>query len=155
MAPYLRPLLFLAFVGNLSLAVFMETDVFFSFRPLGLVQSISYQIGVPALCLVYAVGITLLFQHATWRRRLDIFAPLGRMALTNYLVQTLICIPIFYGIGLGFSGRVGAFASSLLAFGIVFAQAFTSRWWLERFLFGPFEWLWRSLTYGKLQPMRR
>ena len=154
LAPYLLPLLLLGFVGNLSLAVFMETDVFFSFRPLGIVQSVSYQIGVPALCLLYAVGISSLFQHATWRRRLEIFAPLGRMALTNYLVQTFICIPFFYGIGLGFYGRVGAAASSLLAFGIVLAQAFASRWWLERFRYGPFEWLWRSLTYGRMQPMR-
>ena len=77
------------------------------------------------------------------------------MALSNYLAQTLFGVGLFYGIGLGIGprfGLVGAFATWLLLFG---AQVVASGWWLARFRFGPAEWAWRSLTYGRRQPMRR
>ena len=87
-----------------------------------------------------------------WRRRLMWFAPVGRMALTNYLAQTVICIAIFYGGGL--VGRVGALFGLLIALVIFPLQMAWSAWWLARFRFGPMEWLWRSAAYGRLQPMR-
>jgi uncharacterized protein len=81
-------------------------------------------------------------------------APLGRMAFTNYLAQSLIFGWVFYGYGLGLFGRVGT--SAALAFGIAVyaAEAILSRWWLHGHNFGPVEWLWRSLMYGVPQPMR-
>jgi uncharacterized protein len=81
-------------------------------------------------------------------------APIGRMAFTNYLAQSLIFGWVFYGYGLGLFGQVRA--SAALAFGVAVyaAQAIFSRWWLKRYKFGPVEWLWRSLTYGAPQPMR-
>ncbi len=81
-------------------------------------------------------------------------APLGRMAFTNYLAQSLIFGWAFYGYGFGFFGQLGA--STALAFGIAVygAQVIFSRWWLTRYNFGPVEWLWRTLMYGHLQPMR-
>lgn len=110
--------------------------------------------GSVALGVAYAAGFALLFLRPAWRRRLEVLAPVGRMALTNYLLQALVCVPVFYGFGLavgpwlGVPGRLATFA---LLFG---AQVVVSRWWLARFRFGPAEWLWRSLTYWQPQPMR-
>jgi uncharacterized protein len=81
-------------------------------------------------------------------------APLGRMAFTNYLLQSLIFGGIFYGYGLGLFGALGI-ASALALGGTVYViQVVLSRWWLRRFRFGPVEWLWRTLMYGMVQPMR-
>jgi uncharacterized protein len=76
------------------------------------------------------------------------------MAFTNYLVQSLIFGWVFYGYGLGLFGKLGA--SSALTFGVAVyvTQVFFSRWWLKRYQFGPVEWLWRTLMYGSLQPMK-
>ncbi len=108
-----------------------------------------------SLGLGYLAGFALLFQRAQWRRWLQPLVPVGRMALSNYLAQTLFGVGLFYGIGLGIGprfGLVGAVATWLLLFG---AQVVASGWWLARFRFGPAEWAWRSLTYGRRQPMRR
>ena len=79
---------------------------------------------------------------------------MGRMALTNYLLQSLICTTVFYGTGLGLFGRYGPALTLPFVFMIYFAEMALSVWWLKRFQFGPAEWLWRTLTYGRLQPMR-
>jgi uncharacterized protein len=81
-------------------------------------------------------------------------APLGRMAFTNYLAQSLIFGWAFYGYGLGWFGQLEA--STALAFGVAVygAQVIFSRWWLQRYNFGPVEWLWRTLMYGQSQPMK-
>ncbi len=76
------------------------------------------------------------------------------MALSNYLLQTLVCTTIFYSYGLGLFGQVLPSAGLALAVVIFALQIPLSVWWLQQFRFGPAEWLWRSLTYGKLQPMR-
>ena len=125
----------------------------FSFQPLGLLQSAAYQFGVPALCLFYVSTFALLFDHASWRRWLLVFAPVGRTALSNYVLQTVVCLAIFYGIGLGLFGVGGIAATTALVFAIYPAQVLISRWWLAHFRFGPLEWVWRSLTYGRVQRM--
>jgi uncharacterized protein len=107
------------------------------------------------VCLFW-IGLVMLVCQKGWmagvRRRLG---AVGRMAFTNYLMDTILCTFIFYGWGLGFFGKV----SRVEQFGVVLAvwalQLFLSPLWLEHFLFGPFEWIWRSLTYWKIQPMRR
>jgi uncharacterized protein len=114
-----------------------------------------YALGVAPLAMAYAAGFVLLWRHPTWQARLDYLAPTGRMALTNYLMQTVIGITIFYGIGFGFGMRLGPTWFPLLALGILVAQTAISRWWLARYRFGPMEWVWRSLTYRRWQPMRR
>jgi uncharacterized protein len=88
-------------------------------------------------------------------RRLHFLAPAGRMALTNYLLQSLLWTWVFFGYGLGLWGEIPRAAQVPLALVFFAAQILFSRWWLERFRFGPAEWLWRSLTYWRLQPMRR
>jgi uncharacterized protein len=81
-------------------------------------------------------------------------AAVGQMALTNYLLQTVVCVGIFYGYGLGLFGQIGRFNLWWFILGIWLLQLIISRWWLDRFRFGPAEWLWRSLTYWQRQPMR-
>ena len=76
------------------------------------------------------------------------------MCLTNYLVQSVIWVWLFFGYGLGWYGKVGLFDRVLLAILVYVFHVVTSQWWLRRFRFGPAEWLWRSLTYGQFQPMR-
>lgn len=104
-----------------------------------------------ALTLGYAAGILLLLQRSRWRVWLGAFAPLGRMALTQYLLQSLVCTWIFYGFGLGQYGRMSldlALALGVLLFAL---QVVSSRWWLARFSIGPVEWLWRRLSYGGIR----
>jgi len=79
----------------------------------------------------------------------------GRTAFSNYLFQTLICTFIFYGYGLGLFGRVERWQQILIVFVIWTIQMILTRLWMNRFRFGPIEWLWRSLTYWKLQPIRK
>ncbi|HYH97373.1 DUF418 domain-containing protein [Hyalangium sp.] len=113
------------------------------------------QLGEVGLAAFYLTGFTLLFQRSTWQRVLSVLAPVGRMALTNYLSQTVISLFIFYGYGLGLIGTLGPKAIVALPIGIFVLQIGVSHLWLSRFRFGPVEWVWRSLTYGKAQPMRR
>jgi uncharacterized protein len=92
------------------------------------------------------------------RRGAEVTEPLaavGRMAFTNYLLHSVVCTLIFYGHGLGLFGRVGRPAQVLIVLGIWALQLVLSPIWLRHFRFGPAEWLWRSLTYRRLQPMRR
>lgn len=117
-------------------------------------EATTYSFGVPTLALGYAAGFALLWRGPS-RRWLTWFSPAGRMALTNYLTQTLIQSILFMGWGLGFYGRMSIIWVPMLALAIFAAQVALSQWWLSRLRFGPFEWLWRSLTYGALQPMRR
>jgi uncharacterized protein len=111
-------------------------------------------LGLIAMAAFYLSGIVLLWRRPAWRSRLARLAPVGRMALTNYLTHSLIYLALFYGFGLALLGRVGATFCLALSVAIFAAQILFSAWWLRRFQFGPAEWLWRSLTYGGRQPMR-
>jgi uncharacterized protein len=105
----------------------------------------------------YASGFALLFQRPRWQRVLNLFSPVGRMALTNYLLQTVAGLWLFYGFmpGPGWSGKVGPVGLVPILIVVFGAQIAFSTWWLRRYRFGPVEWVWRSLTYGRLQPLRR
>ncbi len=101
------------------------------------------------LSLAYLSAVTL------GANRLAFLAPAGRMALTNYLAQSLLWTWIIYGHGFGLWGQLPRSLQLVLALVFFAAQVIVSAWWLGRFRFGPAEWLWRSLTYWQLQPMRR
>ena len=82
------------------------------------------------------------------------FAAIGRMAFTNYVVQSVVFGFVFFGYGFGLFGRVGAASALLIVVAVYGIQAVLSAFWLLRFRFGPIEWLWRSLMYNRKQPMR-
>ena len=112
-------------------------------------------LGNGLLGLFYASVIVLLAQTPRWARRLDLFAAAGRLALTNYLLQTVIVTTLVYGYGFGLYGRVGTLLSVPIAFAVFGVQVVWSNWWVRRrFRFGPAEWLWRTFTYGQPQPLR-
>jgi uncharacterized protein len=85
----------------------------------------------------------------------DRLAAIGQMALSNYVAQSLICTFIFYGMGLGLFGQVERSGQILIVFGVWIVLMLWSRSWLDRFQFGPLEWLWRSLTYWKRQGFKK
>ena len=109
----------------------------------------------PLLSFGYAAWILLLWRRGAWRRVLAWLAPLGRMALTNYLLQSVAMTWLFNGYGFGLYGKLGPFIGTL-GVGLAFyaLQILFSVWWLRRFQYGPCEWLWRCLTYGARQPFR-
>jgi uncharacterized protein len=112
------------------------------------------EVGYLGLAAVYVAAFTLLFQRERWRRVMGVLAPVGRMALTHYLLQTVVSLCIYDGWGLGLVGRMPPSRCVALSLAIFALQVPLSHWWLSRFRFGPAEWLWRSLTYGRAQPLR-
>lgn len=104
--------------------------------------------------LFYASVILMLLRHGRWQRRLSGLAAVGRMPLSNYLLQTIVVTTLLYGYGAGLHGRFGIITGLPVVCVIFMAQVALSRWWITRFRFGPVEWLWRSATYGGLQPLR-
>jgi uncharacterized protein len=119
-----------------------------------LVLSVIQELGYLGLAAVYMSAFALLFQRERWRRVLQVLAPVGRMALTNYLLQSAVSICLYDGWGLGLIGQLPPSRCVALALAVFALQVPFSHWWLSRFRFGPAEWLWRSLTYGQAQPMR-
>jgi uncharacterized protein len=107
-----------------------------------------------ALGLAYGAGLLLLLQRPSVRARFAPVGDVGRMALTNYLMESLLCSLVFYGFGLGLHDRLSPVAALPIFLAIYAAHLLWSGPWLSRFRYGPVEWLWRSLTYGKAQPMR-
>lgn len=101
------------------------------------------------------LGLVVLAADGPLRRPLAWLAPVGRMALTNYLLQSVVGSLVFYGYGLGLYGEVGRSGQVALVLGVFAAQVAFSHWWLARFRFGPMEWLWRAGTYLAWPPMRR
>ena len=111
--------------------------------------------GSHILAAGYVSGLALIFLGEDGRRALLPFAAVGRMALTNYLMQSVLCTLFFYHYTTGLFGRIGP-ALGLVPTVILYgAQVVFSNWWLERFRFGPMEWLWRGMTYGKFPSMRK
>lgn len=115
----------------------------------------AWPIGMPTLGLGYAAAITLIVGNEKWRRRLASFAPIGRMALSNYLFTGFVAALISFQWGLGLYGQVFPATGLLIVVALLPVQMLASRWWIGRFAFGPFEWLWRGWTYGRLPPIRR
>lgn len=99
--------------------------------------------------------VVLAWRRPRWRGALDRLAPAGRMALTHYLMQSLVASTLFYGYGLGQFGQWGPAMLLALAVVVFALQVLASHWWLARFRFGPVEWLWRWWTYGHRPPLRR
>ncbi len=106
------------------------------------------QVSLLALGVAYLASIVLLYQRPWARPTLSLLAPVGRMALSNYLAHSVCYVLLFSGIGLGLVGKIGNVLGVLIAITIFLAQIVVSQLWFGRFRFGPAEWLWRKLTYG-------
>ncbi len=113
-------------------------------------QTTSESISAFALCLAYASAVVLMFDHPRWRALVAPLASFGRTALTNYLLQTVICVVLFYGVGFGLFMRLGLAYVLLIAVAIVAIQVVASRLWMARYAYGPAEYAWRRFTYGRV-----
>ena len=118
----------------------------------GIARGLTMLGNLPA-CLGY-VGLVVLMLHGrTPFARIAVLAPLGRMALTNYLMQSLVCALYFHGYALGHWGMPRA--QQLVFVAVVFAaQVAFSHWWLSKFRYGPLEWFWRGYTYRQVPKFR-
>lgn len=106
-------------------------------------QAAALSLAGPFLVLA---GVSLFY--GVLRQRLLWLAPVGRMAFSNYIGQSILCSWLFTGYGLGWYGHVDALGQLGLVTGIFLTQVLVSHVWLQRFRFGPLEWLWRAATYG-------
>ena len=123
------------------------------FIPAGWLSPVANPLGAIVLALGYGAAIIAIANQPSGKTWLGWAAPLGRMAFTNYLTQSLVFGWIFYGYGLGLFGRLGAAAALGIGAVVYVAQVLFSKWWLRRYRYGPVEWLWRTLMYGVPQPM--
>jgi len=129
------------YAGNFSPIAFSEADRTYQFSRLAMV--------------IGHLGLALLVIRLGWLKGLQrALAAVGQMALSNYIAQTLICTALFYGFGFGLYGQFERFQLYQVVAAIWLVELVWSPLWLARFRFGPMEWLWRSLTYWKPQPMK-
>ena len=111
--------------------------------------------GSPALTIAYVSGLIILIEKGVLSKLFNWLSFVGRMALTNYLLHSIIASFLFLSYGLGLFGKVSPLQSILLVFLVYGLQIPFSIFWLKKYRFGPFEWLWRSLTYMRIQPFKR
>jgi len=118
-------------------------------------EILSETFGILPLSAAYVAVWCLMWLNTTTRALLRHFAPVGRMALTNYVGQSVICTLLFYGTGLGLGGTMGPALYWPIGIAIFIVQVLASRAWLARFRFGALEWIWRMLTYGEWLPLTK
>lgn len=100
-------------------------------------------------------GIMLLFKSGWFNWLKKLMQPVGQMAFTNYLMQSFLCLVIFYGIGFGMYGKLERYQIYYVVGAIWILEIIWSHLWLRYYRYGPLEWLWRSLTYWKRQPLKK
>lgn len=113
-----------------------------------------YDVWNGVMTLFYVAAFALLFLRPRWQTLFLPFAPIGRMALSSYLLQTAVGAFVFFGFGLGLLGRFGLSVSIPIGVAVVAFETWLCTLWLRRFRYGPVEWLWRSLTWLHRQPFR-
>ncbi|HEX6333423.1 MAG TPA: DUF418 domain-containing protein [Flavisolibacter sp.] len=114
-----------------------------------------YEIRRILLALGHLGVLMLLYRYGLFRLLFNWLARVGQMAFSNYLMQTIICGIVFYGIGFGLYGRLQRYEMYYVVLCVWIFQIIFSNIWLHYFRFGPFEWAWRSLTYWRRQPWKR
>lgn len=114
----------------------------------------SYEFGRVPVTLGHVGLIMIIWKSGFVPAAMRRLAAVGRMALTNYLTQSLICTLLFTGVGFGWFGQLARHELYYVVAAVWTLQLIWSPFWLARFQYGPAEWLWRSLTYRKRQPMR-
>ncbi len=144
----------IAIVCNTGYVYFADTTSFMSMGWGMVMMMVCVSIGGIATMFVYVYLLSRVFTQNTFRSITTPVAKAGRMALSNYLAQTLICTTLFYGYGFGLYGSVNIWQGILVAIAIYIPLVIGSHYWLKRFRYGPAEWLWRSLTYNRRQSMR-
>lgn len=161
--PLLRRVAWISIPSGLLVGFVIRMIYTEAWTPLGESQAlveIARSLRSPAALLLaagYCAGIVVAMQKHWGQRCFGIFAPVGQMALTNYLLQGFAYAFVLYGapLGLGLAGQIGSFYVLLICIAFFAFQVVFSHLWLARFLFGPMEWVWRALTYGERPAFRR
>ena len=157
----LKKIIIWAFVFALGMIplvwyMFSKMDNIYVFRTWWSMLSLTaYDLFNLFLAIIIALGFIYLFSISKGERILKVFAPYGRMALTNYVFQSIVGTFIFYHWGLGYLGTLRNLELVILGLILITAQIILSTYWLKIFKYGPLEWLWRSLTYLKIQPFMK
>lgn len=155
-----RPLLIK--VRNLGFALGLPASVLFAVAEYdsyklpdwrGLSDTLLYAVSVVPMSLAMTASVCLIWVKSNKQGMLKYLAPVGRMALTNYISQSVIAMFIYWGVGFGIGALVGHSVFMPIAFGVYLIQVIFSNLWFRRFRFGPLEWIWRMLTYGKFFPI--
>ena len=140
---------------NYVLEGFLKNDQAYSnFQIEGLYYTIAYAFIVFPTAIIYMMALALMYEKTRMRKILKPVLPVGRTAFTNYVLQSVIGIIVFYGVGFGLAEQFGPLAWTMFAVLVFIFQVIMSNIWLNYFRFGPLEWIWRSLTYRKIQPLR-
>jgi uncharacterized protein len=121
----------------------------------GMFDTLSYAFSVVPLSLAYVSAICLFWIKTRGKNKLNVFAPVGQMALTNYILQSIIGIIIFYQVGFGLGQKIGLVYLFTIVVVIYIFQVLFSKVWLQYFQYGPLEWIWRQFTYGKRLSIRK
>lgn len=156
-AAFYRRLVAVGLCAGLPLAAFgtvYKIHMDFAWERAMFVGGLFNYVGSVGVCLGYLGLVMLVVKGGRLPGLQARLAATGRMALTNYIAQSLLCSLIFYGHGLGLFERVGGPGQVGIVVGIWVLQLIWSPWWLARFRFGPLEWLWRFAAYMRRQPMR-
>jgi len=124
-------------------------------QPSEVLENMNDFLSIIPLALAYGTGLVIALCSPVILRLATPFAAAGQMALTNYLTQSVILSILFYGYGFGLYGKIGSAPAALIGVILYALQLALSMAWLSRFQFGPVEWLWRSLTYGRWQTLKR
>lgn len=155
---FYRKLMLAGYLPGLSLCIFSAFDLYshafntvYAFRFGG----IANYVGSLLVAFGHIGFIMLLIKSGVLQSLLKRCAAVGRMALSNYLMHSIILTTVFYGYGFGLYGTIPRLWQMGFVAAIMLLQLYVSSWWLGHYRFGPLEWLWRSLTYWKLQAMRQ
>ncbi|MFO7829922.1 MAG: DUF418 domain-containing protein [Bacteroidales bacterium] len=141
-------------VGNGIYTYGMEYSSQMDMNPTTFISMLGFGFGVPAMTLFYIAAFALAIEKGIFKWCTKRLAPVGRMALTNYLLQSVICTTLYFSYGFGLYGQVNIWQGIVLTLVIFVLQIFFSNLWLKRFHYGPMEWLWRVLTYKKRQEFK-
>lgn len=143
--------------ANFYLARYMSyfMDDYWNLKTKGLYQTIAYALGVAPLAMAYVGLFMLSFQTGSGKKVLGLLAPVGKMAFSNYIMQSFIGNFVFLNAGLGYIQKVGPVYYTIFGIAVFIVQIIISTIWLKYFNYGPIEWIWRSATYKKWQPFRK
>lgn len=160
---FYRRMTVLAVIGLLHMMLLWSGDILFLYAFIhtgdyhcdNIVYSVLYVISVYPTGLMYITGPRPTLPMLPTRPTVDCTGHPDRMTLTNYLSQSVCGILLFYGIGMGMGADIGLWPTEVLAIIVFLFQICFSALWLKLFQFGPLEWIWRMLTYGKTFPLKK
>ena len=155
---FYRKMMLAGYVIGLPLTIFSASDMYaHQFDPLYVMRvgGIANYWGSVIVAFGHIGLVMLVVKTGALQKIMARFAAVGRMALTNYLMHSVILTTVFYGYGFSLYGSIPRFWQMGFVVAVIALQLMLSPWWLSRYRFGPVEWLWRSLTYWKRQPFRQ